>query len=198
MLSIGIVGGTGYTGVELHDPAKTDPAHARQLAKKHALPILTIMEDLRLTGDISHYLVGREFAWPVSDENHALMHRVLDQCWGLHGRVATREQVRVPLAEGVADIGEHRAQRTRAVLAEYDEGKDHLTLTLGTTRAQRGALQLKGFLLLPVRLVAVRLVVRVGRADNSRSVGQVRSDVANVNDNLAGGLPTTADAQSTA
>lgn len=61
------------------------------------LHLLDCFPDLRLTGDISHYLLGREFAWPVSDENHALMHRILDNCWGLHGRVATREQIQVSL-----------------------------------------------------------------------------------------------------
>ncbi len=61
------------------------------------LHLLDCFPDLRLTGDISHYLVGREFAWPVSAENHALMHRILDNCWGLHGRVASREQIQVQL-----------------------------------------------------------------------------------------------------
>jgi hypothetical protein len=54
--------------------------------------------DLRLTADLSHYLVGREFAWPISDENHALIHRILDQAWGIHGRVASREQVQVQIS----------------------------------------------------------------------------------------------------
>ncbi len=61
------------------------------------LHLLDRFPDLRLTGDISHYLVGREFAWPVSPENHALMHRILDNCWALHGRVASREQIQVQL-----------------------------------------------------------------------------------------------------
>ncbi|HBK07542.1 MAG TPA: xylose isomerase [Acetobacteraceae bacterium] len=61
------------------------------------LRILECFPDLRLTADLSHYLVGREFAWPVSDENHAQIHRVLDNAWALHGRVASREQVQIQL-----------------------------------------------------------------------------------------------------
>jgi hypothetical protein len=61
------------------------------------LHLLDCFPDLRLTGDLSHYLVGREFAMPVSEENHRLMHRIIDNCWGFHGRVASREQVQVPI-----------------------------------------------------------------------------------------------------
>lgn len=61
------------------------------------LQLLDCFPDLRLTADISHYLVGREFAWPVDAENHRLMHRVLDNAWGIHGRIASREQVQISL-----------------------------------------------------------------------------------------------------
>jgi hypothetical protein len=62
------------------------------------LRLLDRFPDLRLTGDLSHYLVGREFAWPISEENHRLMHRVMDHCWGFHGRVASREQIQVQIS----------------------------------------------------------------------------------------------------
>jgi hypothetical protein len=62
------------------------------------LRLLDRFPDLRLTGDLSHYVVGREFAWPISDENHRLMHRIIDHCWGFHGRVASREQVQVQIS----------------------------------------------------------------------------------------------------
>ena len=62
------------------------------------LHLLDCFPDLRLTGDISHYVVGREFAWPISEENHRLMHRILDNAWGFHGRVASREQVQIQIS----------------------------------------------------------------------------------------------------
>ncbi len=62
------------------------------------LHLLDCFPDLRMTADISHYVVGREFAWPISDENHALMHRILDHAWGFHGRVASREQVQIQIS----------------------------------------------------------------------------------------------------
>jgi hypothetical protein len=62
------------------------------------LDILDQLPDLKLLGDLSHFLVGREFAWPVSDEDHAGIHRILDKCWAFHGRVASREQVQIEIS----------------------------------------------------------------------------------------------------
>jgi hypothetical protein len=62
------------------------------------LHLLDKIPDMRLTADLSHYLVGREFEWPISDENHALVHRILDNAWALHGRVASREQVQIQIS----------------------------------------------------------------------------------------------------
>jgi hypothetical protein len=61
------------------------------------LHLLDRFPDLRLTADLSHYVVGREFAWPISEENHAYMRRIIDHAWGFHGRVASREQIQVQI-----------------------------------------------------------------------------------------------------
>ena len=59
------------------------------------LRLLDCFPDLRLTADISHYVVGREFALPIPPEAHAMIHRIMDHAWGIHGRVASREQIQI-------------------------------------------------------------------------------------------------------
>ncbi len=61
------------------------------------LQLLDHYPDLRLTGDLSHYVVGREFWYPLSETDQALMHRIIDHCWGFHGRVASREQIQLQI-----------------------------------------------------------------------------------------------------
>jgi hypothetical protein len=61
------------------------------------LHILDRFPTLRVTADLSHYVVGREFEWPIARENHAYMERILDNAWAIHGRVASREQIQLQL-----------------------------------------------------------------------------------------------------
>jgi hypothetical protein len=82
-------------GISLHIETHRD----RMTTDLHfTLHLLDCFPDMKLTGDLSHYLLGREFAWPITDENHRLMHRIMDHCWGFHGRVASREQIQVQIS----------------------------------------------------------------------------------------------------
>jgi len=81
-------------GIELHIET-----HRNQMTMDliFTLQILDHFPDLKLEADLSHYLVAREFWHPVSDENHRLIHRILDHSWSLQGRVASREQIQVQI-----------------------------------------------------------------------------------------------------
>jgi inosose dehydratase len=58
----------GYTGVELFDPAKIDAAEVRRLSRKHKLPVISIMEDLKLTGDEAAHLARLESSLRLAKE----------------------------------------------------------------------------------------------------------------------------------
>lgn len=62
------------------------------------LDLLEARPDLPLLADLSHVLVGREFAMPVDAENHAMIGRILQNAWAFHARVASREQVQVEIS----------------------------------------------------------------------------------------------------
>jgi hypothetical protein len=53
---------------------------------------------MRLCADLSHYLVDREFWYPVSPQNHALIRRILERSDSFQGRVASREQIQVQIS----------------------------------------------------------------------------------------------------
>ena len=77
--------------IETHRDRMTTDLH-------FVLDLLDRHPELPLIADLSHFLVGREFAWPVPDEHHAEIHRILDNSWAFHGRVGTREQVQIEIS----------------------------------------------------------------------------------------------------
>lgn len=83
---------------------------------RFTLQLLDEVPEMRLVADLSHFVVGQEFSWPVRAEDHELIHRVLERSDMFHGRVASREQVQIAIT------WEHHQQWLDLFLGWWEEG----------------------------------------------------------------------------
>ena len=61
------------------------------------LQLIEIIPEMRLVADLSHYVVDREMMQPIAAEYQAMMRSILSRSDSFQGRVATRNQVQVPI-----------------------------------------------------------------------------------------------------
>lgn len=61
------------------------------------LQLMDRLPEMRLSADLSHYLVDREFWYPLSPADLALMSRVLARSDSFQGRIASRQQIQLQL-----------------------------------------------------------------------------------------------------
>ncbi len=63
----------------------------------YTLQVMESVPAMRLCADLSHFVVDREFALPLSKQNQIYIERVLERSDCFQGRVANREQVQVQI-----------------------------------------------------------------------------------------------------
>lgn len=61
------------------------------------LELIDAIPEARLCADLSHFVVDREFWFPISDYDHALISRILERSDSFQGRIASREQIQVSI-----------------------------------------------------------------------------------------------------
>lgn len=76
--------------VETHRDCITTDLH-------YTLQLMEAAPRMPLCADLSHFVVGREFSLPLSDQIQQQIDRVLDRSLAFQGRIASREQIQVPI-----------------------------------------------------------------------------------------------------
>ena len=61
------------------------------------LQLMDLVPGMRLCADLSHFVVDRELRAPVPERDQAYIESILDRSDCFQGRIATREQVQVPI-----------------------------------------------------------------------------------------------------
>lgn len=61
------------------------------------LELIDAVPEMRLSGDLSHYLVDREWKLPLGAFERGLLTRILQRCDSFQGRVASRQQIQLQL-----------------------------------------------------------------------------------------------------
>ena len=61
------------------------------------LQLIERIPDMRICADLSHYVVDREFWFPLSEHDLGLISRILERSDSFQGRVASRQQIQLQL-----------------------------------------------------------------------------------------------------
>ncbi len=63
----------------------------------YTLRLMEALPHMKMCADLSHFVVGREFTWPIPTRDETWIQQVLDRAVAFQGRVASREQVQIQL-----------------------------------------------------------------------------------------------------
>jgi hypothetical protein len=61
------------------------------------LQLIDAIPEMVLAADLSHYLVDREFGYPIDEASHELIRRIMRRSASFQGRVASREQIQIQI-----------------------------------------------------------------------------------------------------
>jgi hypothetical protein len=64
----------------------------------YTLQLMQAVPEMMLCADLSHFVVGREFKWPITPVVQAQIESILDRSMSLQGRVASREQIQLQIS----------------------------------------------------------------------------------------------------
>jgi len=77
--------------IETHRDCITTDMH-------YCLQLLDAVPEMNLCADLSHYVVGREFGWPISERVQAQVESILERSSAFQGRIASREQIQLQIS----------------------------------------------------------------------------------------------------
>ena len=77
--------------IETHRDCITTDLH-------YTLQLMEKVPEMRLCADLSHYVVSREFSWPITPKVQSQVESILDRSVAFQGRVASREQIQLQVS----------------------------------------------------------------------------------------------------
>ena len=77
--------------IETHRDCITTDMH-------YTLQLMQQVPEMRLCADLSHFVVGREFSWPITAQVQSQIDSILDRSTAFQGRVASREQIQLQIS----------------------------------------------------------------------------------------------------
>lgn len=77
--------------IETHRDSLTSDMH-------YTLQLMEVVPEMPLCADLSHYVVGREFGWPITPQVQCQVKSIMDRSISFQGRVASREQIQLQLS----------------------------------------------------------------------------------------------------
>jgi hypothetical protein len=77
--------------IETHRDCLTTDLH-------YCLQLMDAVPEIPLCADLSHFVVAREFSWPITAQVQSQIETILDRSNSFQGRIASREQIQLQIS----------------------------------------------------------------------------------------------------